>query len=177
MAQLEIMKYEDASVEAKSLFDGIKKKLGRVPNIYATIGHSPVALKAVLDFGDALKGGEFKDQEVEAVALSIAQENDCGYCLAAHTAIAKMSGLTEEQTIQMRTGTVTDEKLKALTSLAKEIVVTRGRPSQATLDEFFAVGYSQAALVELVALVALNTFTNYFNHITEPVIDFPAYKV
>ena len=108
--------------------------------------------------------------------MSMAQVNDCHYCLAAHTAIAKMSGLSEEETVQLRSGTIGDAKLKAVTALTADIVKTQGRPSGNTVDAFFAAGYSKAALVELIALVSLNIFTNYFNHIADTAVDFPAYK-
>ncbi|MFA5260501.1 MAG: carboxymuconolactone decarboxylase family protein [Candidatus Omnitrophota bacterium] len=176
MAYLETIRYEEASPEVQGLLDEIKKKLRRVPNIYATVAHSPVALKAFLEYGARLKGGEFDAQETEAAALSIAQANHCHYCLAAHTASAKMSGLSEEDTWQLRRGTSGDVKLKAVAALAKDIVETQGHPSPEKLDAFFAAGYSKAALVELIALVSLNIFTNYFNHITDPTVDFPSYK-
>jgi AhpD family alkylhydroperoxidase len=176
MSRLEAIRYEEASPEAQELLDGIKKKVLRIPNIYATIAHSPVALKAFLEHTAALKSGAFDAQETEAIALSIAQVNHCGYCLAAHTAMAKMAGLSEEDTWALRSGTSRDAKLKAVTGLAKDVVETQGHPSREKLDAFFAAGYNQAALVELIALVALNIFTNYFNHIAGTTVDFPAYK-
>ncbi len=176
MSYVNAVRYEEAAPEVRELLDGIKKKLRRIPNVYAMIARSPVALKAFLEYGETLKKGELGPQELEAVALSIAQVNRCDYCLAAHTAIAKMSGLSEEDTWQLRTGTSRDVKLKAAAALAKDIVETQGRPSREKVDAFFAAGYSQAALVELIALVSLNIFTNYFNHIAETEVDFPGYK-
>ena len=176
MPYLKTVPYEGASPETKEIFDDIKKKFGKVPNIYATVAHSPVVLRAFLEYGSALKSGELNAKEAEAVALSLAEDNECHYCLAAHTAVAKMSGLSEEETLQLRSGTSGEEKLHAVAALAKEISESRGRPSHESLEAFFAAGYSKAALVELIALVSLNIFTNYFNHIAETEIDFPAYK-
>jgi len=173
MSNINTLTYEQAAPATQEIFTALKKKVGMVPNLYATIGHSPVALQAILAFGETLGKGEFTPQETEAIALSVGQENDCGYCLSAHSAIGKMVGFSEEETLQLRQTTIEDPKLSALTQLVKEIVVTRGRPSQALLDNFFNAGYSKGAFVELIGFVALNTFTNYFNHIAETKIDFP----
>ena len=174
MENLEVLTYEQASPEAKEIFDSIKKKFGKVPNIYATIAHSPVALKAFLQYGDALKSGQFTPKEIEAIALVVGEVNDCAYCLAAHTALGKLNGFSEEETIKLRTVTIEDPKLRALTVLTKEIISTNGYPPEVAVEAFFEAGYNKAALVELIAVVSLNLFTNIFNHVASTKIDFPA---
>ena len=176
MSDLKVLKYEEASPEAREILDAIKKKIGKIPNIYAAVVNSPVALKALLTYGEILSKGGFSAKEIEAINLSVAQENDCRYCLEAHTAIAKAQGFSEEETVQLRKADIADPKLKALTLLAKEIVKTQGRPSQELIDGFYAVGYNRAALVELIAVVSKNIFTNYFNHIANTPSDFPPAK-
>jgi uncharacterized peroxidase-related enzyme len=173
MKNLETIKYENASPEVKKQFDAIKAKVGKVPNIYATMANSPVALQAFLDFGAALRKGELKAKEIEAIALSVAQQNKCHYCLAAHTAISKGAGLSEKDIIDLRLAKNADPKLAAIALLAKEIVATNGYPQQKLVDAFFAAGYSKAALVELVNFVALNVLTNFFNHVADTELDFP----
>lgn len=173
MKKLNTLTYDDAPKEAQKIYDGLKKKLGMVPNLYATAANSPAALGAILQYGEALKKGEFNAQEVEAIALSVSQENSCQYCLAAHTAVGKMVGITDEETLNLRGGKSFDPKLNALVSLAKEIAETRGYPSDESVDQFFEVGYSKAALVELIGFVSLNIFNNYLNHIAETEVDFP----
>ena len=147
-----------------------------IPNIYATLANSPAALKANLALGDTLKAGSLSMKEVETVALSVSQINNCAYCLAAHTAVGKMAGFTEEETIAIRTGEITDTKIKALSDLTKEITNSKGYPTEATLNAFYNAGYSKATLIEVIGLVALNTFNNYFNHIAETPVDFPLAK-
>ena len=173
MNKLKVLKSEQASPKARELFEVMTKKYGKVPNLYAVSANSPSALKAVLDFGDTLSAGEFSAKEAEAVALVVAQVNDCQYCLAAHTAAGKMMGFSEDETLSIRSGSSGDSKLAALVALAKEITVTRGWPAQELVDEFFAAGFSEAALVELIGLVSLNVFKNYLNHIADAPIDFP----
>ncbi|MEL7005601.1 MAG: carboxymuconolactone decarboxylase family protein [Bacteroidota bacterium] len=173
MKNLEALTREQASEESAQIFDAVKSKIGMVPNLYATIGNSAKALNGILTYGETLGSGEFSTKQIEAVALAVSQKNSCDYCLAAHTALGKMNGLSEEDTIAIRTGEIQDEKLNALTTLAADITETRGFPSQELVDRFFNVGFSKAALVELIGLVALNTFNNYTNNIADTAIDFP----
>ena len=173
MNKLKVLKSEQASPKARELFEVIAKKYGKVPNLYAVVANSPIALKAVLNFGDTLGSGEFSAKEAEAIALVVAQVNDCQYCLAAHTAAGKMMGFSEEETFSIRSGTSDDSKIGALVALAREITVSRGWPAQELVDDFFAAGFSKAALVELIGFVSLNVFKNYLNHIADAPIDFP----
>jgi len=173
MSNLKITKPEEANSTSKEIFDGMKKQMGMVPNVYAAIGNSGQALKATMAIQESLTEGEYSGKEQETIALSVAEANACDYCLSAHTAVGKMKGLTEDQTIAIRNGSIEDEKLKALSDLAKAITETRGYPDQTLFDAFFNAGYNQAALSELIVLVALNTITNYTNHIAKTEIDFP----
>ncbi|EAY31506.1 carboxymuconolactone decarboxylase family protein [Microscilla marina] len=173
MKNLEILTREQAAPETQGIFDALKKKVGKVPHLYATIAHSHKGLNALLTLGDNLNGGEFSAKEGEAIALAVGESNACTYCLSAHTAIGKMVGFTEEETVQLRTGAIEDTKLSALTKLAKAITEKNGLPDQALIEEFFAAGYNKAALVELVGHVTKNIFTNYINHIAETTVDFP----
>lgn len=173
MPKLTALTRQEAPLENQPVFDQLKQAIGMVPNLYATYAHSPVALKAVLQFDETLKGGSFTKREVEAIALAIAEANACDYCLAAHTAIGKMNGFTEAETIELRTLKSSDEKLLALTSLTQSITITRGRPEESSIQAFYNAGYDKAALVELIGFVAVNTYNNYLNNIAETAIDFP----
>lgn len=147
--------------------------MGVVPNLYAAAANSPKALNALLTLGENLGGGEFTGKEIEGIALSAGEANSCGYCLSAHTAIGKMNGFTEKEIVQLRTGEISDKKLNALSKLVRNIVITRGKPAQIFINNFLNVGYNNAALLEVIGHVALNTFTNYINHIADTPIDFP----
>ncbi len=176
MKNLQILNREQVSPETQKIFDELKRKVGMVPNLYATAANSHYGLSALLGLGDTLKKGHLTEREIEAVALAVAQTNHCQYCLSAHTAIGKMLGFSEEETLDLRRGTTADQKLKALTGLAREITETRGFPSASAVEAFFSSGYSKGALVDVIGLVALNTFTNYLNHIAGTEVDFPAAK-
>ncbi|MGI9544079.1 MAG: carboxymuconolactone decarboxylase family protein [Cyclobacteriaceae bacterium] len=173
MKNLEVLTRKQVAPQTQEVYDNLNKAVGMVPNLYATAAHSHNGLTALLGLGETLKKGNFNGKEIEAVALAVSQTNQCGYCLSAHTAVGKMQGFSDEETLDIRSGAIKDTKLKVLTDLAKEITATRGFPTVGSIDRFFEQGYSKGALVDLIGLVSLNTFTNYLNHIAGTEIDFP----
>jgi AhpD family alkylhydroperoxidase len=176
MAKLEVLKRENAKPEVQAIFDVLNSKVGMVPNLYAFIGHSATVLPAYLGFDEALGKGVFNAKERQAIFLVVSQVNGCHYCQSAHTALGKMNGFTEEETIQLRTASIADKKLNALTTLAAEIVKTQGKPSDETLNNFFDAGYTTEALVELVAHIGYKIVANYLHNIANFPIDFPVAK-
>ena len=176
MKHLEILQQEQVGPEAQELFDGLKKKIGKIPNLYGTWAHSPIAFKAILELEKALDSGFFEPKEIQAIELVISEVNQCHYCIDAHTIIGKMVGFSEDETLELRAATTQDEKLNALTQLTREITLTRGRPDDEYVEQFFEVGYSKQALVELIGYVSFMTFSNYLNNLTEIPIDFPKAK-
>ncbi|MEO1514397.1 MAG: carboxymuconolactone decarboxylase family protein [Bacteroidota bacterium] len=176
MSSFKVPTREQVDATSQAIFDNLQKGLGFVPNLYATIGASSNALESFLAFQGAQAKGSFKAKEREAVYLAVSQANGCEYCLAAHTALGKMNGFSEEETIQLRAGTHTDPKLNVITRLAGDIVRTHGRPSKELLDQFFGLGLGQKELIDLVALVSDKTVANYVHNITQIPVDFPAAK-
>ena len=164
---------DQVSTQSQEIFDAITKKLGKVPNLYATIGYSANALKGMLDFEETLNQGIFNAKEREAINLIISQVNQCNYCLAAHTVIAGMKGYSKEEILNFRKGLAADPKLSAAIQLGKAIAENKGVVRDEVKDAFFEVGYNEAALIELTALITLRTFTNYVYALTEIPVDFP----
>ena len=164
---------EQVDATSQGIFEVLKSKLGMVPNLYATIGYSSNALGSFLEFSGNAGKGIFNNKETEAIKLAVSQQNDCTYCKSAHTALGKMAGFSEEQTVELRNASIQDEKLNVLTNLAKEIAADAGRASDETKEKFFALGYDERALIELVSVVIAVTFTNYVYGLTKVEIDFP----
>ncbi|WP_291870929.1 carboxymuconolactone decarboxylase family protein [Maribacter sp.] len=173
MNTLNPLTVEEANENSQAIFAKLKSKIGMLPNLYATMGVSDKLLGGYLTFVDTLKSGEFSNKEYEAIALATSQANGCIYCLSAHTAIGKMNGFTEEETLELRAKTIEDQKLNALVSLVSEIIDSKGYPSESTTTNFFNAGYSKAAFAELIAATALTTITNYIYHNGSFEIDFP----
>lgn len=173
MKKLSALTKEQATEQSRNIFGNIEKNLGMLPNIYAVIGNSSNALSSYLTFVEAQKNGSFNAKEREAISLAVSEENGCNYCLSAHTVMAKMSGITHEETINLRAGTSNNRKLNILTNLSKSITANRGRVDEGLLNTFFELGYNETALVDLVALVTEKTFSNYIGRLARPEIDFP----
>ncbi len=174
MANIQVPTNEQVDNKAQGIFAALKKQLGMVPNLYAAIGYSSDTLESFLNFSGPAGKGTFSGKEIEAIKLAVSQVNNCEYCLAAHTALAKMNGFTQEETLELRTATIADERLNAITTLAKEIAEDAGRATQATLDNFFAQGFNEAGLIDIVAVITSVTFTNYVYGATAVPVDFPA---
>ncbi|MAY75668.1 MAG: peroxidase [Phycisphaerae bacterium] len=173
MARLKAVDPANASGEAQKLFEGPLK--GKHFNIFKLLANSPAALNAYVAFSGALGKASLSAKEQEVIQLAIGQENACDYCLAAHTAVGKGAGLNEDQILGARRGRVeSDPKLDAIARFAKAIHEKRGHVSDADVEAFRGAGYDDGAIAEVVASYALATFTNYFNHIAETEVDFPA---
>lgn len=173
MKTLQPLTVDQANENSQAIFEGIKSKIGMLPNLYASMGVSDKLLAGFLTFTDTLKSGEFTGKEYEAIALATSQANNCNYCLSAHTAIGKMNGFTEEETIALRTNTIEDTKLNTLVTLANAFVNTQGHPSEFIIKNFLDAGYNKAAFAELIAIVSLTTITNTVFHNGGFNIDFP----
>ena len=159
--------------EATETLEAIQQKIGMVPNIYATMAHSPATLQAFLGFGEALAGGVLSAKIREQIALTVAGENNCDYCASAHTAIARGTGVDAEEASSNLAGEASDSRTAAILEFARAIVRKRGLLDESELDRVRLAGISDAEIVEIIAVVAQNLFTNYFNHIAGTEIDFP----
>lgn len=173
MNTLKPLRLEEANTNSQAIFNNVKSKIGMLPNLYATMGVSDKLLGGFLSFTETLKSGELSGKEYEAVALATSQANGCAYCLSAHTAIGKMNGFTEEETLELRDNSIVDTKLNALVTLASEFIHLKGHPTEETVDSFFEAGYNKSAFAEVIGIVALTTITNTVYHNGGFEIDFP----
>lgn len=165
-----------ATGKTKQLFDGVQNKLGVVPNLFRVLGTAPAALEGYLNFSSALAGGSLNPKVREQIALAVAESNMCGYCLSAHAFLAGKVGLTEKDINDARHATAGTEKTDAILKLARNVVVQRGEISDADLEQAYASGLTDGDVVETIANVALNIFTNYTNHVAHTVVDFHEVK-
>ena len=163
-----------AEGKAKELLSAVEAKMGSAPNILKTMAQAPAVLQSYLSFSGALREGILDSKLQEKIALFAAQANQCDYCLAAHTTIAKGAGLEDQAMLDARAGKADDAKDQAVLDLAKKIIEKRGFVDDADLETARSSGLSDPEILEVTAHVALNTFTNYFNHLVDTDIDFPA---
>lgn len=159
---------------SQDLLREIARGAGRLPNIYAVIGNSPAALKATTDFDGALAKGEVDRATRERIALAVGQRNGCQYCLSAHSFLASnLVRLGDDEILAARNGRSGDMKADAAVRFAASLVEQGGKVAAAEIEAVLAAGWSEAAIVEIIALVGYNTFTNYLNEALKTEVDFP----
>ena len=173
MATFQVPTRHQVTDANRAVFDQLERGLGFVPNLYATLALNDTALPDYLALQN--RKSTLKAKEREVVNLVVSQVNDCAYCLAAHTALGKMNGFTEEQTLEIRRGRASfDAKLDALARFVKQIAERRGKPSVDATDEFLAAGFTQANLVDVIVTIGDKIVTNYLHGVTQVPVDFPA---
>ncbi|CAH8282696.1 carboxymuconolactone decarboxylase family protein [Mariniflexile fucanivorans] len=140
------------------------------------MGVNPALLDAyTYSYNSFRANSGFNSVEQEVVFLSVAYENNCEYCMAAHSFVGDMmSKVPTEVTNAIRDNKqVPDTKLAALSKLTRSLTANRGHVSQAEVDDFLAIGYTEAHVLSIVTGIAVKTLSNYSNHLTNPVVDVP----
>lgn len=173
MARIKALNPEEATGKTKELFDTVKSKMGMVPNMMRTLGNSPAVLNAYLGFNAELSYSSLGGKLGELIALTVANENGCDYCNAAHSFVGGKMGISEQEIDGARNGFSSDTKINAALTLAKEILNKKGAVSNESLENVRAAGFNDTQILEILAQVSLSIFTNYANILSETDIDFP----
>ncbi|WP_426667481.1 carboxymuconolactone decarboxylase family protein [Mucilaginibacter sp. McL0603] len=168
--------YDQVSDAAKPAFYRFTKLTGKMPNLYATIGYSANALNSYLAYVNEQARGTFHAKEREAIYLIVSQFNGCEYCLASHTQSAIKNGWSEDDTLALRAGNYPEQKWQVIYKVIHSIIEQKGKVSDELLDEFYALGYHEAAIIDLMVLINVMSFTNYTFRLIQVPIDFPAAK-
>jgi uncharacterized peroxidase-related enzyme len=163
----------NAPAASKPIMEGVQKSFGFVPNLMATFANSPEMLKGYLALDAEWDKTSFTPQERNFAVLAASVENECGYCIAAHSTVAKAFQKVPAATVAaIRAGKPTgDQKTDALITLVREMVSKRGHASRATIDNFLAAGFTKIQVMELLMAVALKTISNYLDHINPAPLD------
>ena len=176
MSRLSIPTVDSAPEASKPVLDAVHQQLGVVPNLFRLIGNSPAALEGFAAFSTALRR-TLDVRTRERIALAVAQVNGCDYCLSAHSYLASnLAKLSPEEIAQNRRGGSTDPKADAAVRFAAGVARERGHVGDADLSAVRLAGYDDAEIVEIVALVVENSFTNYLNEVAKTDIDFPVVR-
>ena len=162
-----------APEETKPLLAALKKTFGSVPNLFATIGQSPAALRAYLAFTEALAKGALSTRDIELVNLHVSELNGCGYCISAHAFLGGRVGLSPDGIAAARAGHGSTARDSAILSLARRIVRTGGAGAGTELAYAREVGLTDAEIVEVIAHVASKAFTNALGILAQTEIDSP----
>jgi uncharacterized peroxidase-related enzyme len=165
---------DDASApETVAMFQSIRGKIGMVPNLYRVAGNRPAVLAGLLGLNENLASGRFDARTREAIALAVAGANECDYCASAHAAISTGLKVPQDAIEAHLVGQSDDPQLAAILGLSIAIVNARGLVTSTELSAAREAGLDEGDIVETVANVVANIFTNYLNHVAETDIDFP----
>jgi len=152
----------------------IKEVFGTTPNMFKVVANSPAALESMWGSFGALGGGVLGPKLGEQIAVAIANRNLCEYCLAAHTVLGKNAGVSEKDISEAQVGRSTDAKTAAALSFVLKVVSDRAQITADNVRALHDVGFTDGEVVEIMAHIALNLFTNYINVALEVPVDFPA---
>ncbi|MCU7838452.1 MAG: carboxymuconolactone decarboxylase family protein [Candidatus Thiodiazotropha sp. (ex Troendleina suluensis)] len=164
---------ETTDAKTAVILQAVKKKLGVLPNIFTTFAQSPAALNSYVQLSECLVGGRLTARQREQIALAVAQENACQYCLSAHTVIGHGAGLSDDDIERARSGGASDSMDDLITQFALNVVRSHADISDQDLSAAKQGGLDEGLIIEIVANVTLNVMTNYLNKIAGTEIDFP----
>jgi len=177
MARFDQIEPEQATGKSRELLEAVGAQFGSVPNGFKVLAASPQAFQGYLDFEEAVADGMLSEQVRQQIAILVSNANECGYCLSAYTAAGDAAGVSEDDLIAARRGEASDAKSDAVLRFARAIVDSRGNVPDEVLAEAREAGLTDQELIEVVAVVALKTFTNYNNRLARPDLDFPKIEI
>jgi len=176
MSRIEVPSRETAPAASQPLLDAVAQQLGVVPNMFRLIGLSPAALQGLRGLQGAL-GKALDAKTRERIAIAVAQVNGCDYCLSAHTYLGlEVVKLAPAEVALNRRAASSDPKAGAAVAFAAKVTQNRGKVSDAELQAVRTAGYTDAQIVEIIAVVAENVFTNFVNVVAQTEIDFPVLR-
>ena len=173
MSRLPAIQTESANGKAKQLLEAVQARLKITPNMTRVMANSPAVLEAYLQFSGALAGGTLDPKLREQIALEVGEQNSCQYCVSAHTAIGHMVGLADSEIESARNATSSAPRNAAALKFAHTVVASKGQISDADVAAVRSAGFNDGEIAEIIAHVALNIFTNYFNTAAQVEVDFP----
>ena len=172
MSEFKIHTVETAPADSKAILEGAVKQMGVVPNLFGTMAESPSLLKAYTQLNELFTKTSFDAEELTVVWQTINVEHECHYCVPAHTAIAHSMKVDEAITEALRNDTaLPTAKLQALKDFTLSMVRDRGNVPAAEMEAFFAAGYGQQQVLEVILGLSQKVISNYVNHVAQTPVD------
>lgn len=170
-----IMPLDPATADGavQNVFAGIKQSMGSVPNIFRTLAHAPSTLDAYVAFNGALSKGRLDRKLREQIAVAVAGFNSCGYCAAAHTYFGERTGVSADELSRNLRSSSNDPRTGAVLGFVRRLLEAHGSVADGDVAELREHGFDDGEIVEIVAHVGMNVFTNYFNLVAATEVDFP----
>jgi len=158
---------------SQPLLAQIHQAFGATPNMFKAVANSPAALQSMWAAFGALGKGTLGSKLGEQIAVAIANRNRCEYCLAAHTVLGQQAGATATEMASAQAGQSDGARTAAALRFALKVVEQRAQLDDADVAALRSVGFGDEQIVEILAHVALNLFTNYINVALDVPVDFP----
>ncbi|AVR98448.1 carboxymuconolactone decarboxylase family protein [Pseudoduganella armeniaca] len=177
MSRIELLSRDSTHGDARQLLEQVHAAFGATPNMFRAVANSPAALQSMWGAFGALGGGTLGAKLGEQIAVAVADINDCDYCLAAHTALGRKAGATAAEMSAAQAGESADPKTAAALAFATKVVRQRARIDADDVAALRTAGFDDGAIMEIMAHVALNLFTNYVNVAFAIPVDFPHVKL
>jgi len=174
MSRIPLISATDTTGERQQVLTQIHQAFGATPNMFKAVANSTAALKSMWGSFGALGGGVIPAKLGEQIAVAIADRNDCEYCLAAHTALGRKAGVSADDMRAAQAGQSSDPKTAAALRFAVAVVNNRAKLADGDVSDLRAAGFNDEEIVEILAHIALNLFTNYINVAFQVPVDFPA---
>lgn len=172
MSDYPVLTADDAPDASRETMRAVEAAFGFLPNLHGVLAHSPTLLKSYAAVTQAFGESSFDAVEQQVVLLSVSFENECTYCVAAHSTVADMVGMDASTLDAIRAGgDLPESKLSALAALTREVVASRGYPSDETLRAFREAGYRPEQVLDVIAGIGLKTMSNYTNHLAHTPVD------
>ncbi|USO00185.1 MAG: peroxidase-related enzyme [Phycisphaeraceae bacterium] len=177
MPRIKPLERGTATGQPRELLDAVHDKFGRVPNLLATMAHAPNVLQAYLQLAQAIGAGSLDPTLREQIAITVSTVNGCGYCVSAHAAMGRAAGVTSDAIDEAVRGEARDNRTNAALRFARAIVEKRGWVSDDDVAAVREAGFGDGEIAQIVGVVSMKTFTNYFNHVAKTELDFPEVEI
>jgi uncharacterized peroxidase-related enzyme len=172
MTEFKLHDLASAPEASQPILAAVEKAWKFVPNLHRVLAEAPAALEGYATLFGIFDKTSFTPAERQVVYLATNYENECRYCMAGHTVLAKMAQLPEQAIAALREGKpIEDKKLEALRRFTSRVVTNRGWVSDEDTNAFLSAGYSKQNILEVILGVAVKVISNYTNHIAETPTD------
>jgi AhpD family alkylhydroperoxidase len=165
---------DTAPEDSKATLVHVQQTFGFIPNLEGIFAQAPALLKGSMALWDLFATTSFSPIEQQIIYLTANYEHECHYCMAAHSSLAKMIGMSADDIQALRDGTpLKNTKLQALRRFTQRMIQARGWIEDSEIEEFLAVGYSKHQVLEVILGIAVKVMHNYTNHIAKTPLDRP----
>jgi AhpD family alkylhydroperoxidase len=172
MKHFPVYTIDSAPEASKRAMRDLKAAFGTIPNIAGVMATSPVLINSLVGLFGRVHGGSFSEAQIQTVLLTNAVTNACAWAVAFHSVLALKEGLDPRDVEAIRAGrSPSDSKHGALSTLARTLIEKRGRIDDQDAERFLAAGFGEDRLLEVIAVIAASTITNYTGNVTKPPLE------